>query len=92
MTFSKIIFATAILFSIQSFALSLDEARKAGKVKELPTGYIEAAGKGADVKALVNEVNSKRKKHYESVAKKNGTDPNVVGKAAAEKIKAKLSN
>ena len=90
--FRTLTFVLILSFSLSSFALDLKEARKSGKVKELPNGYIEAADKSADVKALVEKINSKRKSHYEKVAKKNGTSVDVVGAAAAEKIKAKLKN
>ena len=91
MTFFRLLAATALLgFSLNTFALDLKTARSSGKVKELATGYIEAADSSAEVKALVEKVNSKRKSHYEGVAKKNGTSVDVVGAAAAEKIKAKL--
>lgn len=91
MTFFKTLAAVAVLgFSINSFALDLDEARSSGKVKELATGYIVAVETSAEVAALVKEVNNKRKKHYEKVAKKNGTSIEVVSQTAAEKIKEKL--
>ena len=91
MTFFRLIAATAIVgFALNVFALDLKTARSSGKVKELATGYIEAADSSAEVKALVEKVNGKRKAHYEAVAKKNGTNPGVVGAAAAEKIKAKM--
>ena len=91
MTFFRTLAAVAILgFSLNTFALELKEARSSGKVKELATGYIEATDSSAEVTALVKEVNAKRKKHYEKVAKKNGTSIDVVSQKAAEKIKAKL--
>ena len=91
MTFFKTMAAIAVLgLSINSFAIDLKQARSNGKVKELPTGYIEAADSSTEVKKLVEEVNNKRKAHYEKVAKKNGTSVDVVGAAAAEKIKAKM--
>ena len=91
MTFFRLLAATAVLgFSLSTFALDLDSARSSGKVKELATGYLEASDSSADVKAFVDKINAKRKTHYEKVAKKNGTNVDVVGAAAAEKIKAKL--
>ena len=89
-SFKSIIAILVFGISINAFALGLDAARSSGKVKELPSGYIEAADTSAEVKALVEEVNKKRKKHYEAVAKKNGTDVSTVGAAAADKIKEKL--
>ena len=79
------------LFSFSSFALNLKSARKQNLVKELKTGYIEAVdSKNKKVEALVQSVNTKRKKAYEAIAKKNKLEVNQVAKQAAEKIQKKL--
>tara|TARA_R110002110_G_scaffold279620_4_gene494561 strand:+ start:886 stop:1113 length:228 start_codon:yes stop_codon:yes gene_type:complete len=66
-------------------ASPLDDARDAGQIVELPTGYVEViASAPAKVKALAAEVNSRRKDAYERIAKKNGITPEQV---AAESYK-----
>ncbi|MCB0422560.1 MAG: DUF1318 domain-containing protein [Bdellovibrionales bacterium] len=70
------------------WALDLDAARKAGKIVELPSGYVKATDGGAE--ALAKEINEKRKKAYEAIAEKTKTTIEVVGQQAAEKIKKKL--
>jgi uncharacterized protein YdbL (DUF1318 family) len=66
-------------------ASALDDARDAGQIVELPTGYVEVmANAPAKVKALAVEVNSRRKDAYERIAKKNGITAEQV---AAESYK-----
>ena len=77
-----------VVISISAQALDLDEARSKKLVKELPSGYLETVDETA--KALVEEVNSKRKKHYEAIAKENKIPVEQVAIKAAEKIKEKL--
>jgi len=58
-----------------AFALTLDEARAQGLVGEDWTGYVAAvsANPSAEVKALMADVNAKRKAVYEQIAKQNST-------------------
>ncbi|MCB0338840.1 MAG: YdbL family protein [Bdellovibrionales bacterium] len=87
------ILATFTLFSLTSlnaFALELDQAKAKGLVGETPTGYLAPVNKAsADVKALVDDINRKRRAEYERIAKKNGTPLKTVevlaGKKAIEK-------
>jgi uncharacterized protein YdbL (DUF1318 family) len=68
---------------ITSFSLSaspLSDARDAGLVSELPSGYVASTGQAsADIIKLVEDVNSKRKAAYEKIAKKNGLTVEQVG-------------
>lgn len=75
-----------VLVALPAAAIDLHSARAAGKVKELPTGYVEAASTSEDVVKLVNEVNAKRRTEYEKISKKNGQPIDVVGKLAAPEI------
>lgn len=58
---------------------------------EQPNGYLEAVGANpsAEVRALIADINAKRRHQYQQVAKANGTSLNVVealaGKKAIEK-------
>jgi uncharacterized protein YdbL (DUF1318 family) len=66
----------------------LDDAKSAGQVGERPDGYLGAvaADAGADVKALVEEINAKRRKHYAEIAKKRGTSVEAVAAVAGAKL------
>jgi len=63
-----------------AFALTLDEARAQGLVGEDWTGYVAAvaANPSAEVKALIADVNAKRKTVYEQIAKQNSTAQDPV--------------
>lgn len=84
----KNIFILLLAFSFNLLALDLDSARSSGKVEELADGYLKASDASAET--LVQEVNAKRKAHYEEVAKKTNVPVEEVAKAAALKIKEKL--
>ncbi len=68
--------------------LDLDEARNKKLVVELPTGFLEA--KDASAKNLAIDINNKRRKAYEEVAKKTNTTVDIVGAQAHKKIKENL--
>ena len=76
------------------WALTLAEAKAGGLVGETEAGYLEiVSGKGsAEVQALVNEVNGKRKQKYQEIAKRNRTSLQTVerlaGQTAIEKTQA----
>jgi uncharacterized protein YdbL (DUF1318 family) len=69
-----------------ALALDLHSARKAGVVKELPTGYIASVKASAEVNALVADVNAKRKAEYVRISKENGQSVELVGQLAAPQI------
>lgn len=75
------------LFCLNSFALTLDEARCNGMVAEQPDGYVKAVD--AKAKSLADDVNKKRKAAYEKIAKETGVDVATVAAQAAQKIKEK---
>lgn len=72
-----------------AWALDLEEARTTKKITELSDGYIKANDPSA--KDLEKEVNAKRRKAYEDIAKEHGGKLSVeqIGQQAAEKIKEK---
>lgn len=74
------------LMAVPAVALDLRSARNSGAVAELPTGYVKAVKPGAEVDALVAEVNAKRRAEYERISKQNGQPVDVVGKLAAPEI------
>ena len=68
-----LLFSTLLAFSLVAQATPLDDARKAGHVIELPTGYIQATPTAPpQVQALVKDINDRRKAAYARIAAKNG--------------------
>lgn len=87
---------TIILLAGAGFAVAADlqSAKSDGLVGEQLNGYlgIVDAGASSDVRALVKDVNAKRKAKYESIANQNSTSLETVellaGKKAVEKTQA----
>ncbi len=72
-----------------SQAQSLDAVRASGAVGEQFDGYATVRDAGADVKALVDTVNAKRRGIYEQRAAEQGVSADQVGRVYAEKIMQK---
>jgi len=76
-------------FSSSLWAIDLQSAKSQGLVGETPSGYLAVVKASADARAVVAKVNDARKKHYQLIAKRNGTSLQVVellaGKKAIEK-------
>ena len=72
--FRNIVAALLLVLAFQSaWAIDLHAAKEQGLVGEANTGYLAAIGTpSAEVKALVAEVNAKRKAEFERTAKKTG--------------------
>lgn len=76
------------------WALTLGEAKAKGLVGETPTGYLGiVSGKSSrEVRALMKDVNQKRKQKYQGIAKRNGTSLQTVevlaGKTAIKKTRS----
>jgi uncharacterized protein YdbL (DUF1318 family) len=68
--------------------LDLDSAKQQGLVGEQTDGYVGAVAPNPtpEVKALVAEVNAKRRAAYEGIARKNGTAPAAVAALAGQKL------
>lgn len=82
---------STLLFAFTStYAMDLETARANQLVVELPTGYVKAVDK--KVKALADEVNLKRKVHYEEIAKKNKLPIDQIASQAAKKISEKVQS
>lgn len=88
---SQILVVFFLLVSSVVFAADLQGAKSQGLIGEQLNGYlgVVASSVSGEVKALVADVNSKRKKKYQSIAKENGTSLDTVellaGKKAIEK-------
>ena len=75
-----------MLVATPALALTLGEARSAGQVGELTSGYVAAITKTPDVTALVDDVNAKRKQEYTRISGQNGQPVDVVAKLAAQQV------
>ena len=66
----------------------LGDAKKAGSVGERPDGYLGVVDKnaGPEVKALVEEINQKRREKYDAIAEKRGTSVEAVAALAGAKL------
>ena len=69
-------------------AITLDEAKARGYVGERYDGYLALVDQSApaEVRALVEEVNAKRRARYAEIAQKRGVPVEAVGKLTAEKV------
>ena len=69
----------------------LEDARAAGAVGERPDGYVGAVDPSPTpaIQALVDDINAKRRAHYATIAKKNGTKIEAVSAVAGAKLIAK---
>jgi len=89
-TYKKILFlcVTALFcFSVQ--AIDLQTAKSQGLVGEMPSGYLGVVSPSAEVKALVQEINQKRKTAYLKIAKKNQLSLAQVAEMAGKKAISK---
>lgn len=70
-----------------AIALDLEGAKKQGLVGERPNGYLGAVqADNAAVKALIDDINNRRKSHYQGLADKNGTSLSAVEAVVGEKL------
>jgi uncharacterized protein YdbL (DUF1318 family) len=65
---------------LPGWGLTLEEAKTQGVVGEQPNGYLGVVqpGASAEVQALVNDVNQKRRQMYEEIARRNSTKLEAV--------------
>jgi uncharacterized protein YdbL (DUF1318 family) len=66
-------------------ALDLAEAKSLGLVGETASGYIAAVQPSADVDALVQDINQRRKEQYMKIAERNGITLEAVEVRAGQK-------
>ena len=86
--------ALILAIALPVFALDLDEARAKGAIGERSDGYVAAvkSDPSKEVKALVAEVNAKRRAHYEEIAKRNGAPVEAVAMLAGQKLVAQAAS
>lgn len=77
-----------LLVNVGAYAeISLDDAKARGLVGEDAGGYLAAVGDSPDrdVRALISEINDKRRAQYEKIAASNKIELNAVEQLAGKK-------
>ena len=69
-----------------ALALTLDEARAAGRVGEMPTGYLGVVDNDPAVRALVDSVNIQRRDHYKAIAERENAPLAAVEQLAGARL------
>ena len=64
---------SAVCMSFSAWAISLDDAKNQGLVGEDSSGYLGLVVQNAEAKAVVDDINAKRKAQYLKLAKKNNS-------------------
>lgn len=76
---------SAVLMSFSVWAMSLDNAKNQGLVGENSSGYLGLVVQNAQAKAVIDDINEKRKAQYLKLAKKNNLSLAQVEALAAAK-------
>lgn len=76
---------TLSVLSLSAFAMSLQDAKSQGYLGEQANGYLGLVQANPEAKAVMDDVNNKRRAHYETIAKKNNLSPTDVAKLAGAK-------
>lgn len=79
------ILTLSVLIMMPAYALELKDAKVQGLVGETSSGYLAAVQASGEVKALVADINKKRKAHYQKIAKKNAISLEAVEVRAGQK-------
>lgn len=76
----------SLFVTLSAAAATLDSAKSEGWVGEMPTGYLGLVRQDApaDVKALVTDVNGKRKSRYSEIASQQGVPVTEVEKVGGQ--------
>ena len=87
---TAILMTGVLLAAMPALAIDLQTAKDQGLVGETPSGYLEAVTQpSAEVKALMDDINAKRRQKFEEIAARNNTSLEAVellaGKKAIEK-------
>jgi uncharacterized protein YdbL (DUF1318 family) len=76
---------SAVCMTFSAWAISLDDAKNQGLVGEDSSGYLGLVVQNAEAKAVVDDINAKRKAQYLKLAKKNNLSLSQVEALAAAK-------
>lgn len=77
----------SLLLAPLSYAITLQEAKAEGLVGEQRDGYVGlvANNSSAEVRTLVQEVNTQRRQRYQQIAQQNGISLEQVAEVAYER-------
>ncbi|GAA0783537.1 MULTISPECIES: YdbL family protein [Pseudomonadati] len=75
----------SLLFCVNAWAMTLQEAKSSALVGEQTDGYLGVVKSSVEIEALVKDINAKRLQHYQRIATKNGLSTASIAKLAAEK-------
>jgi uncharacterized protein YdbL (DUF1318 family) len=78
--------ALSLLMSLSAFALDLTQAKSQGLIGEQVNGYIGLIKESTEAKALLDDINTKRKEAYISLAKKNNLSLQDIEALAGKKL------
>ncbi|HEC12340.1 MAG TPA: DUF1318 domain-containing protein [Acidiferrobacteraceae bacterium] len=84
---AQVIFLAGMLCVTSLFAAELQQTKVQGDVGEMPNGYLGLVKPDAPdaVKAMVAEINAKRRVSYQSIAQRHGTSLQSVETQAGRK-------
>ena len=69
-----------------ALALTLDEAKAAGQVGEMPNGYIGVVREEPGVRELVDSINARRRERYKEIADGEGAPMAAVEQLAGARL------
>ncbi|MFC3030960.1 YdbL family protein [Pseudoalteromonas fenneropenaei] len=75
----------SLIFCANAFALTLQDAKDQGLVGEMRNGYLGVVVAGAAAQQIADEVNEKRRMHYEDIATRNNLTLEQVAARAGVK-------
>lgn len=87
--FATLVMALLLAFSAQ--AMTLKEAKSAGYLGEQRNGYLGQVSPNREAKAIMQQVNAKRRAHYQKLAAKNNISLADVAMLAGGKAIAKTA-
>ena len=90
-TIKVLLLSVGLFVSVAAFGADINSAKNQGLIGERADGYLGVVDQSAagDVKALVREINAKRKAQYERIAEKNGLSRQEVETLGGKKTIAK---
>lgn len=94
---SSLLSLSALILSLlaaPAWALSLDDAKSQGLVGERSNGYlgIVVSNPSGDVKALVADINSKRKQAYQDSAASAGVELQIIELRIGQRLQQKTGS
>ena len=85
----SLVFVGLLLICQPAMAMDLQSAKAQGLVGETATGYLAPVKASPEVQKLVNNINAKRKQHYQKISTRNKTSLGAVEQLAGKKAMKK---